>query len=106
MADQLKDRVINILDDLRPATIVNEDPPLKAGDDPPPEADDSKIESRWFALGLFLVSIFLVSLAGVLPTEDRSFWAACASVIAVCSGIVLILAAWRWDRSRTHRRRK
>ena len=100
MEDQLKNRVTEILEEMGPDAVADEDNQ--------PAVDDTKtkiLEGRWFALGLFLVSIFLVSLAGVLPSEDRWFWAACAAVIAACAGALLIIAAWRWDRCKTQHRR-
>ena len=53
-------------------------------------------DRRRFALGLFLVSIFLVSLAGILPAEDRLFWGS-------ASFVILVAAAWQWDRARRQR---
>ena len=48
---------------------------------------------RHFALGLFLVAVFLVALAALLPTEDRVFWGG-------SSFLILFVAAWQWDKAR------
>jgi len=51
------------------------------------------IRRRHFALGLFLVAIFLVALSAILPEEDRLFWGG-------SSFLVLVVAAWQWDRAK------
>ena len=95
MEERLKDRVTQILEHVGPNEELDPEP------EPEPEPEDSSKDSfdgRFFSLGLFLVSIFLVSLAAVLPVEDRYFWAGWA-------GIILVAAAWQWDRNGTQRRR-
>ena len=53
----------------------------------------SGIRRRHFALGLFLVAIFLVALSAVFPEKDQLFWGG-------SSFFVLVVAAWQWDKAR------
>jgi hypothetical protein len=48
---------------------------------------------KHFAAGLFLVAIFITSLAALLPEDDRWLWGGAGFVF-------LVVAAWHWDRAR------
>lgn len=72
---EVRERVLDILDSAE----IAERPQLRRG--------------RHFALGLFLTAIFLVVLAAILPAEDRLFWGG-------CGGLLLLVAAWQWDKAR------
>ena len=58
-----------------------------------PDKDAVREHRRHFALGLFFVSIFMVGLAAMFPSEDRWLWGG-------ASFIYLVVAAWCWDRER------
>lgn len=48
---------------------------------------------RHFAIGLILVSLFLLLLSFVLPEKDVFFWVG-------CSVLLMLVGAWHWDKAK------
>ena len=48
---------------------------------------------RHFALGMILLSIFVLLLSFVFPKEDIYFWAS-------CSALLMLVGAWQWDKAK------
>lgn len=84
-SDGPPDPAVDIVEEAR--AILDEAEPVASDEERPAE------RTRNFALGLFLVAIFLVSLAALLPEKGRWIWAG-------FSFVLLTVAAWYWDRVR------
>ena len=81
----------SISDEVR--EILDEATPIKTN------GDAVRERRRHFAFGLFFVSIFMIGIAAVFPSEDRWLWGG-------ASFIFLLVAAWCWDRERPAKSRE
>ena len=81
----LREQEPSVADEVR--EILDEATPIKT------DRDAVRERRRHFAFGLFFVSIFMIGLAAILPSEDRWLWGG-------ASFIYLLVAAWCWDRER------
>ncbi len=81
----------SVADEVR--AILDEAAPIQS------DGDTVRERRRHFALGLFFVSIFMIGLAAMFPSEHRWLWGG-------ASFIFLLVAAWCWDRGRPAKSRK
>ena len=87
----LRDQELSVVDEVR--EILDEATPIRT------EEDSVRERRRHFAFGLFFVSIFMIGLAVIFPSEDRWLWGG-------ASFVYLLVAAWCWDRERPAKSRK
>ncbi len=84
-SDGPHDPASDIVEEAR--AILDEAEPVASDEERPAQ------KMRNFGLGLFLIAIFLVSLAALLPERGRWIWGG-------FSFVLLTVAAWYWDRAR------